>query len=803
MSIDGSQKMTVAPLTQNRLAARDARRRTIWVPSDDTTVMTIHPGAQTQTLNDDTIAWNAPLRDDTIQIALATSRRASMLQAPRRAPLSSVKRVSTNASIGDRPGNPTGKENLIAEVPKPIKMKPPVAKPLQAPACPPKQSLNISVKSAPPAVISNCPLAISNQLSQLSLSQSACASEFPVLEQDLQHPELFEAEWLTYQETSLSHVVNEVLSLSLNPNADREQKALGSTLLSFYQQPHFMELRKRISEAVQKGALTLPSGSEVPRLRDDVGLRQRFIDQWLDTYDLAKLQAAAEVVSARQCKAAKPSNLSDGRATRKTIARFLVATLVTCDVPSERDSKIHVDQRSQSQLAAWQTTVIRSLMMIYLLDQSLSTGQIQGCLFSKLSHHKKSQTFLRAIGALILPSIGDLNRTLAYMHYTLSHSQNSLEEYSYIVENLAVDLRDGVVLARLVETLIHNNRSTNRGDTTLLSFVSEKVSVPVQQDSTLSSHLQYPCPTRAQKLFNVQVSLSALERAKGLTHSAASMVTAADIVDGHRERTLALLWAILSRWGLHMLTPTDSLQAEIKRHTSHLTHEQLNLIEKSGCFIPATNSPLSLADQTADLLKTWAAVICAQHGINITNYTTSFASPATLAAIVSTYAACIPACPHAGRTANASTLSGILRAIGCSDAFARLCGTLHIPTKATTLCTLSFLAARLIPLASRLRSVEVLQRAWRARLRRQETSLRVKAMRVARQCADVVAARKKVEWAVLVLQGAWREVKKERMRKAEGRIERFQAAVHGWAVRKALVGVLPSLRRHERIRGGW
>lgn len=37
------------------------------------------------------------------------------------------------------------------------------------------------------------------------------------------------------------------------------------------------------------------------------------------------------------------------------------------------------------------------------------------------------------------------------MGYSVSHTQKPLDEYNFLVTNLAVDLRDGVRLARLVE----------------------------------------------------------------------------------------------------------------------------------------------------------------------------------------------------------------------------------------------------------------------------------------------------------------------------------------------------------------
>lgn len=46
---------------------------------------------------------------------------------------------------------------------------------------------------------------------------------------------------------------------------------------------------------------------------------------------------------------------------------------------------------------------------------------------------------------------GDIIRHLLFMGYSVLHSQAPLDEYDFTVNNLAVDLRDGVRLCRLVD----------------------------------------------------------------------------------------------------------------------------------------------------------------------------------------------------------------------------------------------------------------------------------------------------------------------------------------------------------------
>jgi abnormal spindle-like microcephaly-associated protein len=89
-------------------AKREARRRTIYVPSDDTTMMTIHPGANTTHRLDDTfqlptcqpqslldcIAHNPPSSEEAQRNVPTKRPRMSLAAAPRRVPLGQMEAKS-------------------------------------------------------------------------------------------------------------------------------------------------------------------------------------------------------------------------------------------------------------------------------------------------------------------------------------------------------------------------------------------------------------------------------------------------------------------------------------------------------------------------------------------------------------------------------------------------------------------------------------------------------------------------------------------------------------------------------------
>jgi abnormal spindle-like microcephaly-associated protein len=67
----------------------------------------------------------------------------------------------------------------------------------------------------------------------------------------------------------------------------------------------------------------------------------------------------------------------------------------------------------------------------------------------------------------------------------------------------------------------------------------------ILQNRTLSRELRVPAVSRLQKIHNVDVALSAL---KDAGYVLTGNITAKDITDGHREKTLSLLWQIIYKF---------------------------------------------------------------------------------------------------------------------------------------------------------------------------------------------------------------------------------------------------------------
>ncbi|KAJ9624154.1 hypothetical protein H2203_005604 [Taxawa tesnikishii (nom. ined.)] len=884
---------------------RDMRRRTIWVPSDDTTIATIHPGAHTHILKDDTLGlpyWDTKELDSVIpQCTVAPVGRASpgvskaprksLAAAPKRAAFSQLSRTDANIIRGDVAGSGGGKENLPPGMHPYLKRTsvrsavPTDVKPVKAP---PRQSLSpqnessgksrllestaasqarqtaakkrpvselregalrtkkttpsstepakrsvaktvrrpsIEAKSSPLPTQSQSFRAVSKAPNKLSVPAVALSTrndtldKYPVLPNDLSRAEMYEDSWLDHQEVALTQLINRLFEQAEGGEKDSSlgHALLRDKLLAIYQQPDTATLHRRLQASLQFGALSIAKDVQPPSLKEDVGLRWRFLDLWLKSYDLRVLQAAVEVVVGRY----SATSQADAKASRKGLEQFLRTFLIRHEdaIPSSSSSASGTSCHEVEGAPAgtpvwsWRRTVLRSLMLVNLLDRAKTSGAFSGCLFQSDSAYKSSNEILHILSTMLIPSIGDVVRPLGHIEYKVTHVQHPLQEYRYHISNLAVDLRNGVVLTRLVELLLYP-------PTTLQTLPDSTVTIALPTGATLTSafdlgqesawvlsqHLKFPAAGKAQKLFNVQIALSALAGLGGLAEAAMGSVTAEDVVNGHRERTLTLLWSLVSGWGLGLLVDWKEVESETRRLTREETSDPLDddddlvSLDADADTDADTHSDLSAH---ASLLQSWASAICGPRGLPITNLSTSFASPRALEAIVDAYAAYLPP----------ATLGGKLKSLGLSASFTTLLThnnssssststSINIPSRTTTISLLALLASRLLPLARTHRAVCTLQRFWRSRLRAAAVSRRIVAASLARQCQVVVSEKRRIEGAACVLQRAWRRVLAARIERLVADVLTFQCLARAWRVRRES-GMRRGAVGSVRVRGGW
>lgn len=240
--------------------------------------------------------------------------------------------------------------------------------------------------------------------------------------------------------------------------------------------------------------------------------------------------------------------------------------------------------------------------------------------------------------------MGDVLRPLGHLNYLPETSQHPLEEYEYEISNLAVDMRDGVRFCRVVELLLYPQPPAGSTDATRSA----------QQQLPLSSNLKLPALTRTHKLHNVSLALTALESVGGNP----GKVTAKDVVDGFREKTVGLLWGVVSRWGLGLLVEWNEVKKEIRR----LEHR---LSRNSSEF---SRGEVEEPTDHVQLLLKWASSIAKIHKLRVENLTTSFSDGRVFGKIVEEYEQFFPV--NMKREKNAPLVEK-LKALGCSSYFGR------------------------------------------------------------------------------------------------------------------------------------
>ncbi|XP_026751723.2 protein abnormal spindle [Galleria mellonella] len=163
-------------------------------------------------------------------------------------------------------------------------------------------------------------------------------------------------------------------------------------------------------------------------------------------------------------------------------------------------------------------TLKKFFMLVFFLDQAKQRKLISHdpCLFCRNAVCKESREVIIRFTRELIAGIGDITKHLRPLGYVVSHKQSYLDEYKYAVHNLALDIRDGVRLTKVMEIILMKNGLLNQ--------------------------LRTPAISRLQKIHNVQVALNALKEANFVINGD---ITANDIADGHREKTLSLLWQII------------------------------------------------------------------------------------------------------------------------------------------------------------------------------------------------------------------------------------------------------------------
>lgn len=274
-----------------------------------------------------------------------------------------------------------------------------------------------------------------------------------------------------------------------------------------------------------------------------------------------------------------------------------------CKIPSGKFEKKYREETKRHAL-------YRLFVLIIFLDRAKLANVVERVpnLFAKGASVKSSREVIVALCRDFLSAEGDIIKHLSRIGLKVSYKQEHVDEIDFTITNLAVDLRDGVRLARMVEVL--------------------KEETP----KTLLNMLRLPAVSRLQKLHNVSVVLENL-RDSGVPNT--MDIGAHHVVDGHREVVLKLLWSVAAYFKLESLLNADRLKNEIQ------SVRQANRFRRkytAGTHVVDTMTEKS--DSSNDLkvlLLRWCTTVCSCFGLLVTNFTTDFADGKALCFLLHYY----------------------------------------------------------------------------------------------------------------------------------------------------------------------
>lgn len=503
--------------------------------------------------------------------------------------------------------------------------------------------------------------------------------QYPLIREDISQPQMFGDGWLDDMESVILQLANSVFDLKDQRclSWDSGQEGMRQSLLRLYQDQTSVLLHQKLKVSLEQGILSIPQEcvQKSSMIRTDIGLQRRFIHIWTESYNVSILRLAAEVVIGREISDRSNIPMSSPqtdpigrRQVKKLVGNFINSCLLHNEDASPAEAERFEMSSVQYSVWSWRRTMLRSLMLVYLLDRSKEVGLFSSNLFLASSTFKSSSAILKEISALMISFLGDINRPLARLGYHGRHIQAAFDEYKYNINNLAVDFRDGVRLARLVELFIYSTDSEPMNGDAKPTFRREALinSAESQKPWILSQRLRYPCPVRSQKIYNVQIALSAL---RGLNYAGtiADSMKAEDIVDGHREKTVLMLWSIVGRLGLELLIDFSDLQKETRRFQSRL---KCSLGQGDIGNQEDDKIPVEAFKRQKILLMAWAKSIAELHDLNIRDFT-SFGDGAIFHKILDEYMPYIPCMSplRRGPVQKADKLEEKLTLLGCNVYF--------------------------------------------------------------------------------------------------------------------------------------
>lgn len=282
--------------------------------------------------------------------------------------------------------------------------------------------------------------------------------------------------------------------------------------LNLYQSPEIVMVLRKTMASVESGKLMIRKDRDIHL---DVGM-QSVIMSLLLSYNPLWLRIGLETIYGTAIPLKSNSDIVG--LTHFLFTRFFKDPFLLNKYKTTLSIKYAVDIKK--------FVLKKYLALVYFLDQAKMRKLIKHdpCLFCKNAPVKESKEMLTKFCTEVIHATGDITKYLKRLQYTVQYQQTYINEYDYAVNNLGIDLRDGVRLTKVVEIIL--------------------------LEKNLTSCLRVPAISRLQKIHNVKTAFQALSKAGFVIMSD---IEPKDIVDGHREKTLSFLWQILYKFEAPLL----------------------------------------------------------------------------------------------------------------------------------------------------------------------------------------------------------------------------------------------------------
>ncbi|XP_004685542.1 PREDICTED: abnormal spindle-like microcephaly-associated protein isoform X2 [Condylura cristata] len=350
----------------------------------------------------------------------------------------------------------------------------------------------------------------------------------------------------------------------------------------------------------------------------DVGERQKVLN-WLLSYNPLWLRIGLETIYGELISLEDNSDVTG-------LAMFILNRLLwNPDIAAEyRHPSVPHLYRDGHEEALSKFTLKKLLLLVCFLDYAKISKLIDHdpCLFCKDAEFKTSKEILLAFSRDFLSGEGDLSRHLSLLGLPVNHVQTPFDEFDFAITNLAVDLQCGVRLVRIMELLTQN--------------------------WSLSKKLRVPAISRLQRMHNIDIVLQILQsRGIQLNDEHGNTILSKDIVDRHREKTLALLWKIAFAFQVDISLNLDQLKEEIAflKHTQNMK-KAMSVI--SCCSEVVINNKrdrrnscsFEQCGENIKLLMDWVNAVCAFYNKKVENFTVSFSDGRVLCYLIHHYHPC-------------------------------------------------------------------------------------------------------------------------------------------------------------------